>query len=55
MSLTFLGSGQSWMILTFPRSIRKPPGPVMWPGHSTESVWKTHFSPLAKRLGFQSL
>jgi len=49
-SLTFLGSGQSWMTWTLAEYMRRLPEPIMYPRNSTESEWKQHLSPFTKRL-----
>src|SRR6266481_4395304 len=48
MSLTFWGSGQSWIIWTLLDAIVSPSGDSIYPRYSQEVTWNSHLSVRAK-------
>src|SRR5882672_3469392 len=54
MSLTFRGSGQSWIIWTLYWAIVRPLGDSIYLRYSQEVTWNSHLSAWAKRMLAQS-
>jgi len=55
MSLTFRGTGQSWIIWTLYGAMVRPSGDSIYPRYSQEVTWNSHLSAWAKSPSVQSL